>query len=188
LVSRLPEWRFLHHPDQCFLTHRSFLSPGRNRSLGTAFRSPATAPPFAGSIPGSTFPACSFASCSVAPKPVRPFAPPPVPVCPGSGRFSAKARCLAASSPDRLFPRLPLPFGTFTSLQIEAFRRLRADQSTFRICPISSHSPLPCSIASCGSGSSFQVRYVSGGLLFLKPLGTSFTMRPGVRGVNKNSR
>jgi hypothetical protein len=29
-----------------------------------------------------------------------------------------------------------------------------------------------------GCGSSFQVRYVSAGLLFLKPLGTFFTMLP----------
>ena len=35
-----------------------------------------------------------------------------------------------------------------------------------------------------GRGSSFLSRYVSGGLLFLKPLGTSFTMLPKLFGVN----
>ncbi len=33
-------------------------------------------------------------------------------------------------------------------------------------------------------GSSFQGRYVSAGLLFLKPLGTSFTMLLDLAGVN----
>jgi hypothetical protein len=35
-----------------------------------------------------------------------------------------------------------------------------------------------------GCGSSFQVRYVSAGLLFLKPLGTFFTMLPARVFVN----
>jgi hypothetical protein len=34
------------------------------------------------------------------------------------------------------------------------------------------------------NGSSFLVRYVSGGLLFLKPLGTFLNMRPGRDFVN----
>ena len=38
------------------------LSPDRDRMLVTAFRSPATAPAFTDSIPGSTFLACYFAS------------------------------------------------------------------------------------------------------------------------------
>jgi hypothetical protein len=36
----------------------------------------------------------------------------------------------------------------------------------------------------CGCGSPFLVRYVSGGLLFLKPLGTFFTMIPKPLSVN----
>ena len=36
----------------------------------------------------------------------------------------------------------------------------------------------------CGYGSPFLVRYVSGGLLFLKPLGTFFTMLPKTFAVN----
>src|SRR5439155_25489583 len=45
--------------------------------------------------------------------------------------------------------------------------------------------PAAVSISSFGCGSSFQVRYVSGGLLFLKPLGTSYTMRPQTYSVNQ---
>ena len=45
--------------------------------------------------------------------------------------------------------------------------------------------PVSSSISSLGNGSSFLVRYVSGGLLFLKPLGTSFTMRLPKHRVNK---
>ena len=48
-----------------------------------------------------------------------------------------------------------------------------ACQLAFRIRPISLRSPQPISIASnTGYGSTFRFRYVSGGLLFLKPLGT----------------
>ena len=161
------------------------LSPQWDRSLVTAFRSPATAPAFTDSIPGSTFLACRFASCSVALRPVRLSAPPPLPVCPGRGSFSACARRLFASLPDRLVRRPPLPFGTFTSLGIIAFCRFRADQPAFRLRPISLRSPHPPSIASCGNGSTFQVRYVSGGSLFLKPLGTFLTMRFGHGIVNR---
>jgi len=118
------------------------LAPQWDRSLGTAFRSPATAPALADSIPGSTFPACSFAPGSVAPKPVRLSAPPPVPVRPGPGSFLASARCLFTSSPDRLCPRPPLPSGTFTSRRIKAFCQASSDQPTFRSRPISLRSPL----------------------------------------------
>jgi hypothetical protein len=47
-----------------------------------------------------------------------------------------------------------------------------------RTCPISVRSPQPSFVARFGCGSSFPVRYCPVGLLFLKPLGTSFTMRP----------
>ncbi|HEV3333554.1 MAG TPA: hypothetical protein VG096_21365, partial [Bryobacteraceae bacterium] len=36
-----------------------------------------------------------------------------------------------------------------------------------------------------GNGSMFLVRYASGGLLFLKPLGTFLTMLPETSGVNE---
>ncbi|HUK15843.1 MAG TPA: hypothetical protein VLW65_05490, partial [Bryobacteraceae bacterium] len=57
---------------------------------------------------------------------------------------------------------------------------------TFRLRPISIRSPKPSTISlALGPGSSFPVRYVSGGLLFLKPLGTFFTMRPKADSVNR---
>jgi hypothetical protein len=89
---------------------------------------------------------------------------------------SPSARC--RSSTGRFQPCLPppLPFGIFCSLWIRVFNCSPTGWSACRIRPISSRSPLPSSIKIAGCGSSFQVRYVSGGLLFLKPLGTSFTM------------
>ena len=140
-ASRLPAWCFA--PPGSTLPGPPQLSPQWDRSLVTAFRSPATAPAFAGSIPGSTFPACYFASCSVAPGPVRLSAPPPAPVRPGPGSFLASARCPFASSPDRPFHRPPLPSGTFASRRIKAFCRFRANQPAFRCRPISLRSPLP---------------------------------------------
>src|SRR5262249_51656636 len=47
-----------------------------------------------------------------------------------------------------------------------------ATRPAFRIRPISGRSPQPFLLLDAGCGSSFAVRYVSGGLLFLKPLGT----------------
>ncbi len=38
--------------------------------------------------------------------------------------------------PDRLSTRLPLPFGTFTSLRIKAFRQFPANPPTFRLRPM----------------------------------------------------
>jgi hypothetical protein len=167
------------HQAQCFLARRS-LSPQQDRSLATAFRSPGTASAFAASIPGSTFLACHFATRTVAHKLVRPSAPLPVAVRPASGRFLASARRLLASAPDQPLLRPPLPFGACTPLQIKAFCRFRCRSVRLPITP--DFLSLPASVFLSlvgGSGSMFQVRYVFGGLLFLKPLGTFLTMRPG---------
>jgi len=156
----------------------------RDRMLVTAFRSPATVPAFTGSIPRSTVPACYFASHAAVPTPVRLAAPQPV--------WFAPTRPLLRFSPLPV-PGLalptraqsPLPLRTFTSLRIKAFNCVSADWPAFRFRPISSRSPYPAPIARFSEyGSSFQVRYVSGGLLFLKPLGTSFTMLPKCTFVN----
>ena len=149
----------------------------RGRSLVAALRSPATVPRFRGPIPGSTFLACSFASnpegsaarsalllrCQVRLAPVL-------------AASTLLARCCFASKFDRLLPRSPLPFGTFTSLQIKAFYRIRRPSTRLPTSPDSLSLPAAVSIAKSGFGSPFQSRYVSGGLLFLKPLGTFFTM------------
>jgi hypothetical protein len=158
-------------------------SPKRDRLLVAAFHSPTTASVLTDSIPGSTIPACYFASHDAVSTPVRLSAP-----------------RLARFAPDRPLPCLsplpvpglarptptqsPLPFRTFTSLWIKAFNCVSADWPAFRFRPISSRSPFPALSLDADSGSSFQVRYVPGGSLFLKPLGTSFTMLPKCNRVN----
>jgi hypothetical protein len=122
---RSPTGCFSHPPDQCFQARRSLdFSPQRDQSLVTAFPSPRTIAAFTASIPGSTFPACSFASLLGRLQARSAFHSATGRGSPRSGSFSASARCLSAPSLDRLPPRLPLPFGTFTSLWIKAFRRL----------------------------------------------------------------
>jgi hypothetical protein len=86
------------------------------------------------------------------------------------------ARCFFLFRFDGLLSRSPLPFGTFTSLQIKAFCRIRRQSTRLPITPDSLSLPAADSIAKFGFGSPFQSRYVSGGLLFLKPLGTFSTM------------
>jgi len=95
------------------------------------------------------------------------------------------ARCKTADQLHRLLFQLPLPFGTLTSLQIKAFRQIRNRSARLPNPPDSLSLPAAGSISRVGYGSSFLVRYVSGGLLFLKPLGTSFTMLSGTFLVNR---
>jgi hypothetical protein len=143
----------------------------------TAFRSPRTAFAFAQSIPGSTFLACHFASRTVVHKLVRLSAPLPVAVRPAPGRLVASARRLLLSAPDQPLLRPPLPFGIITSLWIKAFSQIRCRSVRLPVTPDFLSLPASVFLSLVGeSGSMFQVRYVSGGLLFLKPLGTLITM------------
>ena len=157
---------------QCCLLHRS-------RSLVTAFRSPATAaasrrPPFRGQrsrpatshLPGRL--PCPFG--------LRLHCPPRF--APITAASSPEARCTSTARFD--LPRLlsPLPSGTFTSLGIKAFNRVCCLPVRLPNPPDFLSLPAARSVSSLGCGSSFQVRYVSASLLFLKPLGTSFTMLP----------
>jgi hypothetical protein len=77
-------------------------------------------------------------------------------------------------------PRLPspLPSGTFTSFGIKAFDCVCCLPVHLTNPPDFLSLPAVRPNKSLGVGSSFQVRYVSAGLLFLKPLGTFFTMIP----------
>src|ERR1035437_1219616 len=77
-------------------------------------------------------------------------------------------------------PRLrsPLPSGIFTSLGIKVFNRLCCLPVHLTNPPDFLSLPAARPNKSSGCGSSFQVRYVSAGLLFLKPLGTFLTMLP----------
>jgi hypothetical protein len=105
-------------------------------------------------------------------------------LAPVSAASTLQTRCGIAARLRRLRLQLPLPSGSVTSLGIGASTGFAACQSAFRGCPISARSPQPFSIASLGFGSSFPVRYCPVGLLFLKPLGTSFTMLPNGFSVN----
>jgi hypothetical protein len=86
------------------------------------------------------------------------------------------ARCKTADQLHRLLFRFPLPFGILASLRIKAFHRIRNRSARLPNPPDSLSLPAAGSISRVGYGSSFPVRYVSGGLLFLKPLGTFSTM------------
>ena len=120
------------------------------------------------------------------PLPVRPFR---------STTYTRLAPCQAASTlqarckiRNRLCPLLlwpPLPFGILTSLRIKAFNQIRSRPARLPNAPDLLSLPAAVSINRFGYGSSFQVRYAAGGLLFLKPLGTSFTMRLQEQFVNK---
>src|ERR1035437_5745598 len=117
--------------------------------------------------------------------PVRPF---------GSAAASRFAPVAAVSLPlarctstTRFgLPRLrsPLPSGIFPSLGIKAFNRLCRLPVHLTNPPDFLSLPAARPNKSWGCGSSFQVRYVSAGLLFLKPLGTFFTMLPMCVSVN----
>ena len=64
------------------------------------------------------------------------------------------------------------------SLRIKAFNGVRCLPVRLTNPPDFPSLPAARSNESLGCGSSFQVRYVSADLLFLNPLGTSFTMLP----------
>ena len=138
------------------------------------------------SIPGSKLPACYFASSQVASVPVRPFGS--TTANSGLRRFAAAslpvARCTSTSWFGLPRPPSPLPSGTFASLGIKAFNRFCCLPVHLTNPPDFLSLPAARSNESWGVGSSFQVRYVSAGLLFLKPLGTFFTMLPPGAYVN----
>jgi len=158
--------------------------PKLNRSLVTAFPSPATAPAFTDSIPGSKVPACYFA-VSLAGFDARSairlhcrnwFAPIPA-------ASTLQARCISARKLIRPLSLSPLPSGSFSSLRIKAFNKRCCRPVRLPNLPDLRSLPAAGSITRLSCGSSSAVRYVSGGLLFLKPLGTTINMllRPSAR-------
>ena len=157
------------------------LSPGRGWILVTAFRSPATTAAFTASIPGSTFLACYFASVSInsAARLIIGSATDPR-FAPRPAASTLQTRCSFLDQLDLPRPRPPLPFRTVRSLGSKRSAGPAAVQPAFRFRPISVRSPLPVSITSYDCGSMFPVRYVLGGLLFLKPLGTFINMLPNL--------
>jgi hypothetical protein len=160
------------------------LASKRDRSLVTAFPSPATAALFRTTIPGSMVLACYFALSQPASLSVRPFCSTTVP---GSPRFRPLPRFLARyNSACRFTCR-------YSGLHSPAGLLPPSDQSvqpvSLPVGPPSESARFPLAprcrfFFNCGCRSSFPGRYVSGGLLFLKPLGTSSTMLPNPARVN----
>jgi hypothetical protein len=132
------------------------------------------------SIPGSKLPACYFASFQVRwLRPFGPSAPLPHPrFAPVAAASLPVARCTSTTRFGLPRLRSPLPSGIFTSLGIKAFNRVCRLPVHLTNPPDFLSLPAARSGESWGCGSPFQVRYVSAGLLFLKPLGTFFTMLP----------
>jgi len=140
----------------------------------------------AASIPGSTVPACYFASSRLVSSPGPPQAPPPPPVCPSVGGFFAFSPLrLLPAGPFSCFRCLHSPPGLLHPSGSKRSTVSAALRLAFRIRPISSRSPLTVLLLVFDRGSTFQVRYASGGLLFLKPLGTFSTMIPSPFSVNE---
>jgi hypothetical protein len=115
-----------------------------DRSLVTAFPSPATAALFRATIPGSMVPACYFAPSQQAALPVRPF-------CSATSTGSPRSRPLLrfwpvtaqlAASTCRC-SRLRSPLGLLLPFGSKRSAGLAAGRSAFRIRPIPLRSPLP---------------------------------------------
>ena len=111
--------------------------------------------------------------------PVRPFGSTTASrIAPVAAVSLPVARCTSTTRFGLPRLRSPLPSGTFTSLGIKAFNRVCCLPVHLTNPPDFLSLPAARPNKSLGCGSSFQVRYVSAGLLFLKPLGTFFTMLP----------
>ena len=174
-----PDDRFLRPQDQCFQARRSCLSltgPVARNGLSLA----RNGCPSRGLHSGVNVP--DLLLRSLARPASRPFglsAPLPRSGSPRSRplhRFWPVAASTAGSA--GCSHRLHSPSGLLPPSGSKRSTAFAACRPAFRIRPISFRSPLPFLFLVLGCGSPFQVRYVSGGLLFLKPLGTFFTMLP----------
>ena len=183
VASQLPNGCFRHPPDQCILA-RCQTAPDQDRSLVTAFRSSAAA-------------ALSLSlhhEVNVPGLPLR-FLPRAI-----TARSDPSSTTTSGLRQTRLLQRM-----NPVAAPAHGTNSCSAGQPPLRDCylprdrkqnrpglysarlpnpPDSLSLPDAVSIARFGFGSSFQSRYVSGGLLFLKPLGTSFTMLPKSFRVN----
>ena len=141
------------------------LSPSRDRLLVAAFRSPATATPFGGSIPGSKLPTCYFAS-SPAGFPARSalLLGYPYRFAPAGAASMLLARCSSADWLDRLRHQSPLPFRALTPVRIKAFNWL---------CRRSARLPAPPDLLSLPAAASiarFRLRIIVPGPLRFRRL------------------
>ena len=151
-----------------------FFSPARSRPLVTAFPSPATAAAFRGLHSGVKGPGLPLRF----PLPGfhRPFGP-SAPLPPAG---SPRPRQLLRFSPLRLpparsagSPPASTPLRDFYLPRDQSVQQIpppRGSPSESARFPLAPRSPVLFLESGCGSP--FLVRYVSGGLLFLKPLGT----------------
>jgi len=166
---RLAPLRRISPPkDHCISAHRGLYTQW-SRSLATAFPSPATAassqkPPFRGlwSRPATSRP------CQLVPRPVRLQLLCRLPVCPSRWRnLSYKPVAVHFASALGCFLCLHYPPGLLPPSGSKRSTDSAASRLTFRIRPITVRSPPPVLFLVFGCGSSFPVRYFSGGLLFL---------------------
>ena len=107
-----------------------------------------------------------------------------IPVAPAAAASLPGARCTSSTRSGLPLLLPPLPSRTFASFGIKAFNSARCLPVHLTNSPDFLSLPAARSNKSWGYGSSFQGRYVSAGLLFLKPLGTFFTMLPDTVDVN----
>ena len=185
LSAPLPPFSF-HRQDQSFLARRSLFllsstGPVARNGLSLAcngfrpreFHSRV-------SVPGLLLRflhGCSQARSACAPPPLR------LRRC---GGFLASARCLFASALDRPPAGLHSPLGTLAPSGSKRSTGFAADQSTFRIRPISAGSPLPLPLLAAETDHrSWSATFPEAGC-FLKPLGTFFTMRRKSCAINEN--
>jgi len=189
-ASQLPDRRFFRRLDQCLEARRSLsllssvgpethngLSLARNGFRFHGLHSGVNGPGLLLRFLRRAFPARSVFRSTAAN---------------GLPRFAAASPLgPVAGSPPRLtcgLPRSPLPLRTVTSLRIRVFYRNNRRSVRLPNPPDLRSLPDFFSIASFETGSMFLVRYVSGGLLFLKPLGTFLTMLPLEIRVNEISQ
>jgi len=125
-------------------------------------------------IPRSTFPACYFDALPDYPQTRSAFRSTTRHGCdPATGSFIAQTRCLTTARHPRLLLERPLPFGAFPPLGIKAFRPIR-----YRVSPPSESARSPFAprrrfVLGFGYGSTFQARFVFGGLLLRFQLAAS---------------
>lgn len=113
---------------------------------------------------------------------VPPAATPPEPVCTRRGRYHdgwPVSRLAFRHFRTRIGS--PLPLRGFRPLRIKAFNPARSRKAHLPDPPDCPSLPITALFCRRRCGSSFQARYVSGGPLFLKPLGTSLIMHLGYR-------
>jgi hypothetical protein len=80
--------------------------------------------------------------------------------------------------------RISTPLRGFHPIRLKAFNPTRPRKARLPGRPDHPSLPAPALFYRRRHGSSFRVRYLSGGPLFLKPLGTSLIMHPGNNRVN----